>query len=76
MGAPERITVLPVTALTERYETPLVKAVPFAEPRPKRRVAVAWRNTGEARPRPSAVKKLVEGIKSAGLPVELLGGAQ
>ena len=68
------ITVLPATALTERYDTPLVKAVPFAEPRPKRRVAVAWRRTGE--PRQRAVKKLIEGIKSAGLPVEVLAGAQ
>jgi DNA-binding transcriptional LysR family regulator len=45
------VTVLPKTALTERYATPLVKAVPFAEPRPKRRIAVAWRRreTGEGR---------------------------
>jgi LysR family transcriptional regulator, hydrogen peroxide-inducible genes activator len=70
------ITVLPRTALTERYETPLVKVVPFAEPRPKRRVAVAWRRTGEGRARPSAVRKLVEALKSADLPVELLGGAK
>ena len=41
------ITVLPTTALTDRYDTPLVKAVPFAEPRPKRRVAVAWRKASE-----------------------------
>ncbi len=67
------ITVLPTTALTERYETPLVKAVPFAEPRPKRRVALAWR---KAIARPNAVRKLIEAIKTADLPVELLGGAQ
>jgi LysR family hydrogen peroxide-inducible transcriptional activator len=67
------ITVLPRTALIDRYATPLVKAVPFAEPRPKRRIAVAWRKD---LPRPNAVKKLVEAIRGAGLPVELLGGAQ
>jgi LysR family hydrogen peroxide-inducible transcriptional activator len=67
------ITVLPTTALIERYDTPLVKAVPFAEPRPKRRIAVAWRNN---LPRPNAVKKLVEAIKSADLGVELLGSPQ
>jgi LysR family transcriptional regulator, hydrogen peroxide-inducible genes activator len=67
------ITVLPTTALTERYHTPLIKAVPFAEPRPKRRVAVAWRK-GVARP--TAVRKLIEAIRAVDLPVELLGGAQ
>jgi LysR family hydrogen peroxide-inducible transcriptional activator len=67
------ITVLPATALTERYATPLVKAVPFAEPRPKRRVAVAWR---KAMARPQAVRKLIEAIGNADLDVELLGRAQ
>jgi len=67
------ITVLPTTALIERYDTPLVKAVPFAEPRPKRRVAVAW---PKSLARPTAVKKLVEAIKSLDLPVELLGSPQ
>jgi LysR family hydrogen peroxide-inducible transcriptional activator len=67
------ITVLPATALTERYQTPLVKAVPFAEPKPKRRVAVAWR-TGFARPH--AIRKLIEAIRAVDLPVELLSGAQ
>jgi len=70
------VTVLPKTALTERHETPLVKAVPFAEPRPKRRIAVAWRTTGDARARPSAVRKLIEALRTVDLPVELLGSAQ
>ena len=67
------ITVLPTTALTERFDTPLVKAVPFAEPKPKRRVAVAWRR-GFARPH--AIRKLIEALRSVDLPVELLGGAE
>lgn len=66
------ITVLPATALAERYRTPLVKAIPFAAPRPLRRIALAWR-TGFARP--SAVRKIVEAIRGLDLPVELLGGA-
>ena len=37
------VTVLPATALTARYANPLVKAVEFADPRPARRVALAWR---------------------------------
>lgn len=67
------ITVLPATALTDRYHTPLVKVVPFAEPRPKRRIAVAW---PKAVARPNAVRKLIEAIRTVELPVELLGRAQ
>jgi LysR family hydrogen peroxide-inducible transcriptional activator len=67
------ITVLPTTALTERYDSPLVKAVPFAEPRPKRRIAVAWRKVIA---RPNAVRKLIEAIRTADLPVELLGRSE
>lgn len=67
------ISVLPATALTERYRTPLVKAIPFAEPRPKRRVAIAWRS-GFARP--NAVRKIAEAIRGLDLPVELFAGAQ
>jgi LysR family hydrogen peroxide-inducible transcriptional activator len=67
------VTVLPATALTERYATPLVKAVPFAEPRPKRRIAVAWRSGMQ---RPNAVRKVIEALKAVDLPVELLGGAK
>jgi LysR family hydrogen peroxide-inducible transcriptional activator len=65
--------VLPKTALTERYDTPLAKAVPFTEPRPKRRIAVAWR-AGVARP--TAVRKVIDAIKALDLPIELLGSAQ
>jgi len=66
------VTVLPTTALTERYRSPLVKAIPFAEPVPKRRVAIAWRK-GFARPK--AVRQIVEAIRGLDLPVELLRGA-
>ena len=66
------ITVLPATALVERYRSPLVKALPFAEPRPLRRIALAWRTTFA---RPTAVRKIVEAIRRLDLPVELLGGA-
>jgi LysR family hydrogen peroxide-inducible transcriptional activator len=66
------VTVLPATALGERYRSPLAKAIPFAEPRPKRRVVIAWR-TGFARP--NAVRKIVEAIRSLDLAVELLGSA-
>jgi LysR family hydrogen peroxide-inducible transcriptional activator len=60
------ITVLPATALTARYATPLVKSIEFAAPHPKRRVALAWR-TGFARP--AAVRKLAEAIRGLDLPM-------
>jgi LysR family hydrogen peroxide-inducible transcriptional activator len=63
------ITVLPATALTARYASPLVKAIPFAAPRPMRRVALAHRN-GFARP--NAVRKIVEAVGELALPVERL----
>jgi LysR family hydrogen peroxide-inducible transcriptional activator len=39
------ITVLPCSAATERYINPLVKVIPFSEPMPVRRVALAWRKS-------------------------------
>ena len=60
-------------ALSERYDTPLVNVVPFADPKPKRRVAVAWR---KEMTRPTAVRKVIEAVRSLDLPVELLGSAQ
>lgn len=42
------VSVLPATALTPKYSSPLVKALDFAPPRPLRRVALATR-TGFAR---------------------------
>lgn len=39
------ITVLPSSAATERHINPLVKVIPFAEPVPVRRVALAWRKS-------------------------------
>ena len=39
------ITVLPCSAATERYINPLVRVIPFTEPVPVRRVAIAWRKS-------------------------------
>jgi LysR family hydrogen peroxide-inducible transcriptional activator len=66
------VTVLPATALVDRYRSPLVKAVRFTEPRPLRRIALAWRR---AFARPAAVRKIVEAIRGLDLPVDLLRGA-
>jgi LysR family hydrogen peroxide-inducible transcriptional activator len=40
------ISVLPGGALSRTYQTDLVKAIPFEEPAPARRVALAWRRNG------------------------------
>jgi LysR family hydrogen peroxide-inducible transcriptional activator len=67
------VTVLPATALTERYPNPLVKVIPFAAPVPMRRVALAWR---KAFARPAAVKKLAEVILRLDLPVQQLAAEE
>ncbi len=53
------VSVLPRDALTPRYHSQLVVAIPFARPRPKRRVALAYRRSF---PRPQAIKALVAAI--------------
>lgn len=63
------VTVLPATALTRRYATPLVRAIDFAAPHPKRRVALAWRRGFS---RPAAVRKLAEALRGLDLPVKPL----
>jgi LysR family hydrogen peroxide-inducible transcriptional activator len=61
------ITVLPATALTAHHRNPLVKVIPFTEPVPMRRVALAWRKVFA---RPAAVRKLAEVILRLDLPVK------
>lgn len=39
------ITVLPASANSVRYRSPLLKIVPFAKPVPSRRIALAWRKS-------------------------------
>jgi LysR family hydrogen peroxide-inducible transcriptional activator len=63
------ITVLPATALTRRYATPLVRPVDFAAPRPRRRVVLAWR-TGFART--AAVRRIAETVRGLDLPVSAI----
>ena len=63
------ITVLPATALVERYANPLLKSVAFAEPQPRRRVALAWRRGFH---RGAALEALAGAIRSLDLPVRPL----
>jgi LysR family hydrogen peroxide-inducible transcriptional activator len=53
------VSVLPATALQPRYGSKLVKEIPFAEPVPSRKVAIAWRASFA---RPQAVDAVAESI--------------
>lgn len=59
------LTVLPCSAISTRYKSPLLKVVPFKAPVPSRRVAIAWRK-GFARPQ--AVEVLAEAIRAIDMP--------
>lgn len=54
------ITVLPCSAVVERYSNPLVRVVPFEPPAPIRRIALAWRKSYS---RQQAVEKVMEAIE-------------
>ncbi|MEN9728525.1 MAG: hypothetical protein RL434_2891 [Pseudomonadota bacterium] len=65
------LTVVPATAATARFATPLVKRIPFAEPIPRRRVVLATRR-GFYRPR--AISLLAEVIRALPLPFNPVAG--
>lgn len=59
------ITVLPVSANSEKYHSKLTREIPFAPPAPARRIALAWRRSFS---RKQAIKKLVEAIIETKIP--------
>ena len=60
------ITVLPCTSLLHRHSNrELVRIKPFAQPRPGRRVALAWRRHY---PRSEAIQAIAEAIRACDLP--------
>lgn len=65
------ISVLPASALTPRYASPLLKVLDFATPRPSRRVVLAFRADF---PRRAAVQSIADVIPKLGLPVAPAGG--
>jgi len=65
------MTVLPASALTARYATPLVKTVRFNAPRPTRRVAIAYR---AGFPRVAALRAVANAVRGLSLPIEPAGG--
>ena len=56
------ITVLPASADTPRYRSPLLKVVPFKAPPPSRRIALAWRKSFA---RDKAIRVLADSIRAA-----------
>ncbi len=53
------VSVLPAMALQPRYVNALVKEIPFTDPAPSRKVAIAWRASFS---RPKAVEALAEAV--------------
>jgi len=53
------VSVLPATALQSRYASRLVKEIPFTDPVPSRKVAIAWRSSFS---RPKAVEILAKAV--------------
>ena len=53
------VSVLPDTALQARYANKLVKVIPFTEPVPSRKVAIAWRASFS---RPQAVEAVARAV--------------
>jgi LysR family transcriptional regulator, hydrogen peroxide-inducible genes activator len=62
------ISVLPASALTQKYSTPLIKAIDFKSP-PSRRVAAVFRR---GFPRMAAVEKLRQGCQELKLPIQFV----
>ncbi len=62
------ITVLPASATISRYQNPLVKAIPFKKPAPKRQIALAWRKSYG---RVQAVDEIAKAIRQ----LEMFAGA-
>jgi LysR family hydrogen peroxide-inducible transcriptional activator len=56
------ITVLPASANSARYRSPLVKVIPFTKPVPTRRIALAWRKSFA---RTQAVEALAQAVAHA-----------
>ncbi len=59
------ITVLPVSANSERYRSQLTHEIPFAPPAPARRIALAWRKSFA---RKQAIEVLAQSIIALKLP--------
>jgi LysR family hydrogen peroxide-inducible transcriptional activator len=60
------ITVLPVSANSDKYRSQLTREIPFAQPAPARRIALAWRKS-------FARKQAIEALAQAIIETHLAG---
>jgi len=58
------ITVLPCSANSPRYRSPLLQVVPFTQPAPSRRVALAWRSSFAREKAIEALTQAIAGVKT------------
>jgi len=61
------ITVLPQSAVEQRYLNPLIKVIPFAKPIPTRRMAIAWRKSYGREKAVEALANAIRQITSEGI---------
>lgn len=59
------VSVLPESALQHPYSSDMISVIPFADPAPSRRIALAWRN-GFVRPK--AVEALLDAVRGLNSP--------
>jgi LysR family transcriptional regulator, hydrogen peroxide-inducible genes activator len=64
------ITVLPLSACSDRFQSKLIRTIPFEAPAPSRRIALAWRKSFAREGAVQAVAKAVARLRLAN--VELL----
>ena len=63
------ITVLPASAASPRYRSPLLKSIPFKGPAPSRRIALAWRKSYAREEAIEVLAASIRGAKIAGASV-------
>ena len=61
------ITVLPASANSPRYRSPLLKVIPFKAPAPSRRIALAWRKSFAREKAIEVLAQAVRDVKTAGI---------
>ncbi len=61
------ISVMPATAMTPKYANPLVKALDFTQPKPSRRVVLAYR---QGFPRRALIEIIAKATASLKLPIK------
>ncbi len=63
------ITVLPASADSPRYRSPLLKVVPFKTPAPSRRIALAWRKSFAREKAIEVLALAIRSVKVSGITV-------